>query len=407
MTNWEEIREDFPVLEQQVNGCPLVYLDNAATMQMPQPVLERIVQHYQADNANVHRGVHTLSQRSTRALEEARDTVKRFLNAESDREIIFTSGTTGSINLVARGLEPSVKPGDEFLVSEMEHHSNLIPWQELCSRAGAVLKIIPMDSRGELDLEAYDGLLSDRTRLVAVAWVSNTIGTVNPVKKMAEMAHRTGASILVDGAQGLRHGPVDVQDLDCDYFAFSGHKVGALTGCGVLYGKESALAALYPPSYGGGMVGKVTLEKADYSDLPGRLEAGTPNYVGAISIAAALDYLSGIGAEEIADREELLMEEIVAELREIPGVRILGDPKQRCGSVSMACEGIHPFDLGSLLDAQGVAVRTGNLCAQPALRHFGEEYVLRISPAFYNSGEDLQRLFEALKRSIEMLKMTR
>ncbi|MCD8116631.1 MAG: SufS family cysteine desulfurase [Oscillospiraceae bacterium] len=392
-----EIRKDFPILNTKRHGYPLVYLDNAATLQMPVPVQERIRSHYDRDNANVHRGVHALSQASTNAMETARETVARFIGADTD-EIIFTAGTTDSINMLARMLEDRIRPGQQILVSAMEHHSNLIPWQEMSRRTGADLEIIPLDSQGDLNLEALEQLLQRDTFLVAAAWVSNVTGAVNPVDKITALAHAAGALTVIDGAQGMKLGVTDVTALDCDFLAFSGHKLGALTGIGVLYGKRSLLKALAPVRFGGGMVGHTDYRSSTWGMPPQCFEAGTPHYVGAISLGAALEYLTALGPESIARWEEQLTTALVQSLSLIPGITVLGTPRRRTGAVSFYAESIHPFDLGVMLDTLGIAVRTGHMCAQPLVESFGVHHVLRASPAFYNTMEEINRLEDALKR---------
>ena len=398
------IREDFPILAESVHGHPLVYLDNAATMQVPQPVLDAVNAHYHHNNANVHRGVHTLSARATDALERARHTAAAFVGAQWDDEIIFTSGTTASINLVASALSCGrLGPGDEVIVAEQEHHSNLVPWQEACRRTGARLRIWPVSERGEMELSALAPLLGERTALVACAWVSNVTGAVAPVQELCAMAHDAGAQVLLDGAQAMKLGVTDVQALGVDYLVFSGHKLGALTGIGVLYGRRGCLGALPPTAFGGGMIDQVELGRATFGPLPLRLEAGTPNYVGAISLAAALDYLTALGLPAIAAQEDALTAECRALLSAIPGVQLLGSPSRCSGAVSFTVPGIHPFDIGALLDAQGVAVRTGHLCAMPLLTRFGLDSVVRVSPAFYNTQQELQALCAALEKALALL----
>ncbi len=398
-----QIRADFPILNTQQNGRPLIYLDNAATMQMPVPVQERILSHYQTQNANVHRGVHALSQASTAHMEKARHTVAQFIQANDD-EIIFTSGTTDSLNQLSRMLESRVRPGQQILVSAMEHHSNLIPWQEMSRRVGAKLRIIPLDSRGDLDLDALRRLLRDSTALVSVAWVSNVLGTVNPIREIAALTHDAGALLVVDAAQGMKLGPTDVVSLDCDFMAFSGHKLGALTGIGVLYGKKTILETMSPVCFGGGMVGNVSYLSSTWGAVPQCFEAGTPNYVGAISLGAAIAYLSSLGIPEIARQEQQLTELLQKELLSVPEVEVLGSPQHRSGAVSFWVHGVHPFDLGVMLDALGIAVRTGHMCAQPLVEQYGVSSVVRISPAFYNTQKEIEVCIAALKRVIPMLK---
>lgn len=401
MLNVGEIRRDFPALENRVQNHPLVYLDNAATMQTPEPVLDAVHTFYKTSNANVHRGVHTLSRRATAAMERARETAADFVNAGSASEIIFTAGTTDSINMVACGL--ALHEGDEVVITDMEHHSNYLPWQEACARTGAVLRVIPVAPNGELDMDALRKTLSPRTVIVAAAWVSNVLGTVNPIREICALAHEAGALILIDGAQGMKLGKTDVRDLDCDFLAFSGHKLGALTGTGVLYGKTAALERLRPPRFGGGMVKRAGPVFSDYEPLPLRLEAGTPNYAGAVSLGRAIDYLTQTGLSDIAEREKSLTDMTVRTLSRFRELHILGMPAKRCGSVSFYVDGVHAFDLGAMLDAQGIAVRTGNLCAQPLLNAFGVTGVVRVSPAFYNTENEIQSLERALDKTLKLL----
>lgn len=399
----DSVRGDFPILQTQSHGKPLVYLDNAATMQMPQAVLDVIGQHYITANGNVHRGVHGLSQKSTDHMEKARETVAGFLGS-AQNEVIFTSGTTESINLLSRMLEPEIHPGQQILVSAMEHHSNLIPWQELCKRTGAALNVIPLCPNGDLDLQELEKLLARETALVAVCLVSNVLGTVNPVKEIARLCHKAGARLAVDGAQGMKLGKMNVKDLDCDFLAFSGHKLGALTGIGVLYGKEQHLERLRPVSYGGGMVHTVRYEGAEYGQVPARFEAGIPNYVGAISLGAALEYLRALGLRQISAQEEGLTEQLAAGLAQMQGITLWGHPQHRSGCVSFTVEGVHPFDMGVLLDSLGFADRTGHMCAQPLVESLGVSSVIRVSPAFYNSPEEIEAFLSAVEKIIPMLR---
>lgn len=405
MIDLERLRNDYPILHQSIHGHPLIYLDNAATLQMAQPVMESMIQHYSRHNANVHRGVHTLSRQSTEAMESARSKVKDFIRAKQTNEIIFTAGTTDGINLLARQLsEVVLTEGDEVIVSAMEHHSNLIPWQEACRRCGAVLRICPLIDSGDLDMDAYRKMLSERTKIVAMTWVSNVLGTVNPVKEIVSLAHNAGACVLIDAAQAMRHNDVDVQAIDCDFLVFSGHKLGAVTGTGVLYIRKDWLVRLRPQSFGGGMLKAAGYHTAEYEDAPFRFEAGTPNYAGCINLGAALDHLRLVGLDEIASREQMLLDKTESLLMVLPEIRILGSPSQRSGCVSFVADGIHSYDFGAMLDAQGVAVRTGRLCSQPLLDSFGIEHVVRISPAFYNSMEELEQMQRALKTAIHRLK---
>lgn len=405
MIDLQKLRDEYPILTQTVHGRPLVYLDSAATLQMAEPVLESLVQHYHRQNANVHRGVHTLSRQSSYAMDEARRIVRDFLHARGTAEIVFTAGTTDGINFLARQLSESVlAAGDEVIVSAMEHHSNLIPWQEACRRHNANLRIIPLTQAGELDMDAYRNMLSCRTKIVAVTWVSNVLGTVNPVKEIVSLAHDAGACVLIDAAQAMRQSIVDVQDLGCDFLVFSGHKLGALTGTGVLYIQDAWLPYLYPQSSGGGMVRSASHSAAIYEDAPFCFEAGTPNYVGHISLGSAMEHLCRLGLTEIETWENELLSRTEQLLRELPEVRILGTPSQRSSCISFTVKDIHAYDLGLMLDAQGIAVRTGHLCAQPLLDLFGTEHAVRLSPAFYNSMTDLERMQQALKTAITRLK---
>jgi len=403
--NIVRIRRDFPVLNVTVHGRPLIYLDNAATMQMPAPVMDTIVHHYRNANSSVHRGVHTLSQKTTNAMEHARAKIASYLGAQHNHEIIFTSGTTDAINLAAQSFsQVFLHPDDEIVVSAMEHHSNLIPWQEACSRTGARLRIIPVTEDGQLDMVQYKKIVTEKTVLVAVTWVSNVLGTVNPIADIIQLAHQNGAFVLIDGAQAVKMGTVNVSALDCDFFAFSGHKLGAITGIGVLYGKESLLEQLPPVSFGGGMVNQVDFCSSTYGTLPLKFEAGTPNYAGAISLGAALDYLQTLGRVEIAIREHSLLAQTEQLISELPELHVLGRPELRSGCISFYGDGVHPYDLGALLDAQGIATRTGHLCAQPLLNALGLTSVIRISPAFYNTDLELLRLQEGLKTALARLK---
>ena len=403
MLDVKQIREDFPVLNTRQHGCPLIYLDNAATMQMPQPVLEQLVSHYHSQNGNVHRGVHSLSQKSTSAMERARERIAAYIGARAE-EIIFTAGTTDSLNMLSQMLEPTIRPGQQIIVSAMEHHSNLIPWQELCQRTGAVLTILHMDRNCDLDLTQLGQLLERDTALVAVTWVSNVLGTVNPVGEITMMSHAAGAMTVLDGAQAMKLPEIDVAAVDCDFLAFSGHKLGALTGIGVLYGKNNILSQLPPVRFGGGMIRESQYAASSYGGVPQRFEAGTPNYVGAISLGCAMEYLQSVGRIELAQQEQILTDLIRKELAAIPEVTVIGTPSRRCGVVSFVVPGIHPFDLGAMLDSQGIAVRTGHLCAQPLVNQLGYDSVIRVSPAFYNTEQECLELISALKRTIPLLK---
>ena len=403
MLDVKQIREDFPILNTRQHGCPLIYLDNAATMQMPQPVLEQLVSHYHSQNGNVHRGVHSLSQKSTSAMERARERIAAYIGAKAE-EIIFTAGTTDSLNMLSQMLEPTIRPGQQIIVSAMEHHSNLIPWQELCQRTGAVLTILHMDRNCDLDLTQLGQLLERDTALVAVTWVSNVLGTVNPVGEITMMSHAAGAMTVLDGAQAMKLPEIDVTAVGCDFLAFSGHKLGALTGIGVLYGKNNILSQLPPVRFGGGMIRESQYAASSYGGVPQRFEAGTPNYVGAISLGCAMEYLQSVGRMELAQQEQILTDLLRKELAAIPEVTVIGTPNRRCGVVSFVVPGIHPFDLGAMLDSQGIAVRTGHLCAQPLVNQLGYDSVIRVSPAFYNTEQECLELISALKRTIPLLK---
>lgn len=403
MLDVKQIREDFPILNTRQHGCPLIYLDNAATMQMPQPVLEQLVSHYHSQNGNVHRGVHSLSQKSTSATERARERIAAYIGAKAE-EIIFTAGTTDSLNMLSQMLEPTIRPGQQIIVSAMEHHSNLIPWQELCQRTGAVLTILHMDRNCDLDLTQLGQLLERDTALVAVTWVSNVLGTVNPVGEITMMSHAAGAMTVLDGAQAMKLPEIDVTAVGCDFLAFSGHKLGALTGIGVLYGKNNILSQLPPVRFGGGMIRESQYAASSYGGVPQRFEAGTPNYVGAISLGCAMEYLQSVGRMELAQREQILTDLLRKELAAIPEVTVIGTPNRRCGVVSFVVPGVHPFDLGAMLDSQGIAVRTGHMCAQPLVNRLGYDSVIRVSPAFYNTEQECLELISALKRTIPLLK---
>ena len=400
MTNF---RPDFPLLSREVHGRPLVYLDNAATTQKPRAVLEAMDRLYTTCNANVHRGIHTLSQEATALHEAARERVRAFLNARSTAEIIFTRGTTESLNLVASSFaEAFLHEGDEVILTVMEHHSDIVPWQLARERRGFTLRVVPMDDEGRLDLEAYAALLNERTRLVCCCHVSNVLGTVNPVREMARMAHDAGAYFLVDGAQSVPHFPVDVQELDCDFLAFSAHKLYGPTGVGVLYGKEELLERMPPYQGGGEMIARVTFEKTTFERLPFKFEAGTPDYVGTHGLAAAIDYVVGIGLDRIAAYEDQLTRHAMARMREIEDMRFFGTVEGKTSVVSFNVGQIHPMDLGTLLDHLGFAIRTGHHCAQPLMARCGVEGMARVSFALYNTVEEIDRFVEALQRVVRM-----
>ena len=400
----QHYRDDFPILGREVYHRPLVYLDNAATTQKPRCVVEAMTAQYYETNANVHRGVHFLSQRATDLHEGARETVRHFINARSTAEIVFTRGTTESLNLVASSFgEGFLKAGDEVILSTMEHHSNIVPWQLLRERKGIVLKVIPMDDRGVLDLDAYRALFTDRTRLVSCCHVSNVLGTINPVAEMARIAHDAGAYFLVDGAQSVPHFPVDVQALNCDFLVFSGHKIYGPTGIGVLYGKEALLDKMPPYQGGGEMIARVTFERTTYERLPFKFEAGTPDYVGTHGLAAALDYVSAIGMERIAAHEDDLTRHCMERLsREIEGIRLFGEAPAKTSVVAFNVGHLHPMDLGTLLDRLGIAIRTGHHCAQPLMTRCGVEGMARASFALYNTREEVDAFVDALRRVVRM-----
>lgn len=401
--NVEEIRQDFPILQREVYGRPLIYLDNAATTQKPRSVVEAISNEYYSTNANVHRGVHFLSQKATDLHEAARERVRQFINARSTAEVLFTRGTTESLNLVASSFgEAFLKEGDEVIVSVMEHHSDIVPWQLLRERKGIVIRVIPMDDSGRLDLEAYERLFSERTRLVCVAHVSNVLGTVNPVKQMAATAHAHGAYMLVDGAQSIPHFKVDVQNLDCDFLTFSGHKIYGPTGIGVLYGRESLLEKMPPYQGGGEMIARVTFEHTTYERLPYKFEAGTPDYVGTHALAAAIDYVEALGLDEIAAHERRLTQYAMERLGAIKDMHLYGTTPDKDAVVAFNVGNIHPLDLGTLLDRLGIAIRTGHHCAQPLMQRCGVEGMARASFALYNTMDEIDKLAEGIERVSKM-----
>ena len=399
----QKIRKDFPILQRKVNGKPLVYLDNAATSQTPQQVIDVIVDYYHRYNANIHRGVHTLSQEATDAYEAARGKIQTHFNIAKAYEVILTSGTTHSINLVASGFTSLLKKGDEILVSAMEHHSNIVPWQMLCERTGGVLKVIPMNENGELVMGEFHKLLSDRTKLVFCNHVSNALGTVNPIEAIIEASHKVGAAVLIDGAQAAAHIKADMQALDVDFYTASAHKMCGPTGVGMLYGKEEWLKKLPPYQGGGEMIAEVTFEKTTYADLPHKFEAGTPNICGGIAFGAALDYLNGIGMEAIAQYESDLLEYATAQLLSIEGLRIYGTAEDKTSVISFNIEGIHPYDIGTILDKLGIAVRTGHHCAQPIMDFYGIPGTVRASFSFYNTKAEVDVLVEGVQRARNML----
>jgi cysteine desulfurase/selenocysteine lyase len=399
----ERIQRDFPILDQTIHGKKLVYLDSAATSQKPRAVIDAIVRYYEHDNANIHRGVHTLSVRATEAHDEARETVRRFIQAADANEIIFVRGATEAINLVAQTYgRANVGAGDEVLITAMEHHSNIVPWQILCEEKSAHLRVVPINDAGELELDAFEKLLSPRTRIVAAAHVSNALGTVNPLRKIIQLAHAHDVPVLVDGAQAIPHLPVDVQALGCDFYVFSGHKVYGPTGIGVLYGKEEILAEMPPYQGGGDMISSVTFEKTTYNVVPYKFEAGTPDIAGAIGLGAALEYVSKIGMDRIAAHEHDLLVYATEKVGALPGVRLIGTAKERAGVLSFVMEGVHPHDLGTILDREGIAIRTGHHCAQPVMDRFGIPATARASFAVYNTRQDVDALVEGMRKAHEV-----
>jgi len=403
MLDIQKIRADFPILSQTVNGKSLVYFDNGATSQKPQVVIDAEVKYYQEINANIHRGVHTLSQLATDAYEVARGKVKEHINAKHAHEVLFTSGTTHGINLVANGFASILKSGDEVVVSSLEHHSNIVPWQMLCEKTGAILKVIPINDNGELIMEEFDKLLSDKTKIVTVNHISNALGIINPIKYIIDKAHAVGSAVLIDGAQAVPHLKPDVQELDCDFYAFSGHKMCGPTGTGILYGKEAWLNKLPPYQGGGEMIKEVTFEKTTYADLPHKFEAGTPNIAGGIVLGTAIDYLNEVGFDNIQAYEHELLEHATKRLSEIEGIRIYGTGKNKASVVSFNIDGIHPYDVGSIIDKLGIAVRTGHHCAQPIMNFFCIPGTIRASFSFYNTKEEIDAMVEAVKKAQTML----
>ena len=403
MFDVQKVRADFPILSQKVNGKPLVYFDNGATSQKPQVVIDAISKYYSEINANIHRGVHTLSQLATDAYEVSRNTIQNHLNAKHNHEIIFNSGTTFGINLVANGFASLLKAGDEVMVSALEHHSNIVPWQFLCEKTGAKLVVIPMNEKGELILSEFDKLLSEKTKIVTVNHISNALGTVNPIEYIIKKTHGVGAAVLIDGAQATPHLRPDVQALDCDFYVFSGHKVCGPTGVGILYGKEEWLRKLPPYQGGGEMIAEVTFEKTTYADLPHKFEAGTPNIEGGIVLGTAIDYMNAIGFDNIAAYEQELLEYGTKRLQEIEGLTIYGTSENKASVISFNIEGIHPYDIGTIIDKLGIAVRTGHHCAQPIMNFFNIPGTIRASFAFYNTKEEIDIFVEAVKKAQMML----
>lgn len=403
MLDIEQIRRDFPVLSTLVNGHPLVYLDNAATSQKPQVVIDALSDYYQEYNSNIHRGVHYLSQKATDAYEDSRLRIQRFINAQQPQEIIFVRGTTEAINLVAQTLgRVSVGPGDEILITALEHHSNIVPWQMVCEEKRAALKVVPMNDDGELDLNEYQRLLNAKTKIVAITHVSNALGTINPVKQMAQLAHRYGIPVLIDGAQAVPHMRVDVQELDCDFYAFSGHKMFGPTGIGVLYGKRKRMESMTPYQGGGDMIKSVSFEKTVYNDLPYKFEAGTPNIAGGIALGVAVDYLNKMDVHAIQSHENDLLEYATEQCAAISGVRIVGKAKEKASVVSFVMDYVHPHDIGTILDAEGIAIRTGHHCAQPIMTRLGISATARASFAFYNTRDEVDALARSLQKVNEV-----
>ena len=393
----QKIRADFPILREIVHGKPLVYLDNANTTQKPVQVLDALDSYYRHDNANIHRATHLLSERATRAYEGTRTALQRFINAEHTREIVFTRGCTDGINLVAQSWgRANLRPGDEVLVTWMEHHSNIVPWQLVCAQTGATLRAVPISDRGELDLDAYDRMLSDRTRMVAMIHVSNALGTINPVRELVARARAAGAATLVDGAQAVPHLPVDVQALGCDFYAFSGHKMYGPTGTGALYGRTAMLEAMPPYQGGGDMISSVTFEKTDYNVLPYKFEAGTPNIAGVVGFGAAVKYLAALDREAVLAHEDQLLDYATAQVQEIPGVRLMGQAAERASVLSFVLDNVHPHDVGTILDTEGVAVRTGQHCAQPIMDRYGVPATVRASIGLYNTRDEIDAFVRAL-----------
>lgn len=398
------VRKDFPILREQVNGKPLVYFDNGATSQKPQSVINSLDEYYSKYNANIHRGVHHLSQVATQAYEDARTTIAAFLGASHTHEIIFTKGTTDSINLVAFSFGDLVQKEDEIIISAMEHHSNIVPWQMLCERKGYVLRVIPMFENGELDLEVYEAMLSEKTKLVSLTHISNALGTINPVKKMIAQAHKVGAKFLVDAAQSVQHMPVNVKDLNCDFLALSGHKVFGPTGVGILYGKEEILNQMPPYQGGGDMIESVSFEKTTYNVLPHKFEAGTPHIAGGIALGEAFKYLDNLDMDGLQKHENELLSYATSKLKEIEGIKFYGQAKEKASVISFLVEGTHPYDVGTLLDKMGIAVRTGHHCTQPIMDFYKIPGTIRASFAFYNTKEEVDIMISALKRAVTMLK---
>lgn len=399
----QRIRKDFPILNRKVYGKDLIYFDNGATSQKPQLVIDAIQKYYTTDNSNIHRGVHFLSQEATSQYEQARKTIQKYINAAHSEEVLFTKGTTDSINLIAFSLGETLKKGDEIVISAMEHHSNIVPWQMLCDRKECVLRVIPINADGELMMDEFHSLLNEKTKLVSITHISNTLGTINPVEEITKAAHAIGALVFLDGAQSIQHMKVDMQALDCDFYAFSGHKVFGPTGVGILYGKRNILNALPPYQGGGDMIAKVSFEKTTYNELPHKFEAGTPDIAGGICLGKAIEYLSSLDIRQLQQHEQDLGKYAENELKSMKGVRIIGSAKNKISVISFIVEGAHPFDVGTLLDKQGIAIRTGHHCTQPLMDIFKIPGTIRASFAFYNSKEEVDIFITALKRSVAML----
>lgn len=398
-----KIREDFPILKTKVRGKPLVYFDNAATTQKPRQVIERIKKYYEEENSNVHRGVHFLSEVATKEYEAARETIRKFINAESSEEIIFTKGTTEAINLIANSFGKTfINENDEIIISEMEHHSNIVPWQLLREERKAIINVIPFDDNGDLILDDFEKMFNERTKLVSIVHVSNSLGTVNPIKKITEIAHSFAVPVLIDGAQSIMHNKIDVQDLGCDFFVFSGHKIYGPTGIGVLYGKRDLLEQMKPYQGGGDMIRSVTFQKTTYNDLPYKFEAGTPNIEGAIGLMASIEYLNGIGIDQIASYENELLNYATEKISQIPQVKIIGTAKEKGPIISFVLENIHPHDIGTILDYEGIALRTGHHCTQPVMEHFKIPATTRASFSFYNTKEEIDLLIQGIQKVIKV-----
>ncbi|MBK9798828.1 MAG: cysteine desulfurase [Bacteroidetes bacterium] len=401
----ENLRKDFPILATKVHAKPLIYLDNGATAQKPKQVLDTIQNYYQISNANVHRGVHQLSQQATSLFDKARQTVQRHLNAAKQEEIIFTKGTTESLCLLAATFENTViKKGDEIIISEMEHHSNIVPWQVLAEKVGAIIKVLPVNDAGEISIENFKKTINTKSKLLAITQVSNTLGSINPIQEMCNIAHQNNVLVVVDGAQAVPHMQVDVQQLDCDFYVYSGHKLFGPTGIGILYGKEALLNSLPPYQTGGGMIKTVSFAKTEYAELPQKFEAGTPNIEGAIGLASAIDYVNSIGFELIQRYEQDLLNYATAQLQAIEGLKIIGTAQHKASVLSFVIEGLHPFDVGTILDQQGIAVRTGHHCTQPLMQRFGIPGTIRASFAFYNTFEEIDALTKGVNKAVKMLK---